>query len=233
MGAKRAAVLTVVLLGAVACCLSCGGGSKGDGGGDEAEAPAYAPLDSLGQKVLFAYIREHFDDIHDVTMRYHHKDHNINGRVVIQMVWEGGVVKSAEAVANETGDDSLPASLIEKIRGWKIEELEGPSRVTLPFNVQLVGRDDPEFPNTGILTGEVTDAGGEPLPGALILIKPEVAGLVYRAETNREGIFVRTLIPSGTWDVECSLTGYGTETRTGLEISAGDHKRETFVLKRK
>jgi hypothetical protein len=166
-------------------------------------------------------------------MRYHHKDHTINGRVVISMIWEGGALKSAEVVGNETGDDGLPEALIESIQGWKVEGLEGPAQVAVPFNVKLVGLDDPEFPNTGILTGEVTDAEGTPLPGALILIRPEVAGQVYRAETNREGVFVRTLIPPGVWDLECSLLGYGTAAKPGLEISAGDHKREKFVLKKK
>jgi hypothetical protein len=233
MSAKHVAVASVVLLGMMLCCPHCAKEPKGDGSAGEAGTTAYAPLDSLGQKALFAYVREHFDDIHDVTMRYHHRDHTINGRVAIEMVWEGGVVKSTEVVANETGDADLPGSIIEKMRGWKIEELHGPSQVVLPFNVQLVGIDDPEFPNTGILTGEVTDADGTPLKGALIVIRPQVAGFVHRAESNREGIFVRTLIPPGTWDVECSLSGYDTVTNTNVELAAGEHRREKFVLGKK
>ena len=238
MRAKRILVPAVLLLGIMLCCLSCGketkvDGTGADGAGGEAEAPAFPAPDSLEMEILFAYIQVHFDDIHDVTMRYHHKDHAINGRVVIEMTWEEGALKSAEVVGNETGDDGLPDAMIEKIRGWNIEGLDGPAQVAVPFNVQLVGLDDPEFPNTAILTGEVTDADGKPLKEAMILIRPEVAGQVYRAETNREGIFVRTLIPPGTWDVECSLSGYGTVTKPGVELSAGKHEREKFVLKKK
>lgn len=237
MRLQTVVIVSVVMLSVALFGLSCGkepedkttGGRDDTGAGTEASAP----LDSLGQAVLLDYVRGHFDDIHDVTMRFHHKDHNINGRVAIEMIWEGGVVRSAEAVINETGDEDLPRALIEKIRGWKIEGLAGPSKVILPFNVQIVGLDDPEFPNTGILTGEVTDAEGRPLAGALIMIKPQVAGLVHRAETNREGIFVRTLIPPGVWDVDCSLAGYITASKVGIEISAGEHCREKFVLNRR
>jgi hypothetical protein len=233
MRAKRILVPSVLLLGFMLCCLACGKDTGGDGAEAEAEAPASAAPDSQDLELLFAYIQGHFDDIHDVTMRYHHKDHTINGRVVIDMTWEGGALKSAEVVGNETGDEDLPGSMIEKMRGWNIEGLDGPAQVTVPFKVQLVGLDDPEFPNMAILTGEVVDADGKPLKEAMILIRPEVAGQVYRAETSREGIFVRTLIPPGTWDVECSLSGYGTVTKPGVKLSAGDHEREKFVLEKK
>jgi hypothetical protein len=233
MSAKRVVLASIVLLGVLVLSLSCSREPAGEGGADDAETQAIAPLDSLGQKALLTYLREHFDDIHDVTMRYHHKDHTINGRVAIEMIWEGGRIKSAEPIANETGDEDLPGSMIEKMMSWKIEEIQGPAQIVLPFSVKIVGLDDPEFPNTAILTGEVTDAEGKPLKGALIVIKPEVAGVVHRAETNREGIFVRTLIPPGTYDLECSLLGYSTASKAGVELSAGEHGREKFVLDKK
>ena len=233
MSDRRVMILCAVLFGVLLGCLACGKEAETEGAGGETAAEAIAPLDSLGQKALLTYLREHFDDIHDVTMRFHHKDHTINGRVAIKMVWEGGAIKSAEAVANETGDDELPGSLIENMMKWRIEELEGPAQVVLPFNVRIVGLDDPEFPNTAILTGEVVDAAGNPLGGALVTIKPEVAGMVHRAETNREGIFVRTLIPPGTWDLDCTLLGYGTASKTGVDLAAGEHRREKFVVEKK
>jgi hypothetical protein len=67
----------------------------------------------------------------------------------------------------------------------------------------------------------------------MILVVPEVAGQAYRAETNREGIFVRTLIPPGTWNLECLLDGYETESKLGVVLSTGQHTRERFTLKRK
>ncbi|MGD9401226.1 MAG: carboxypeptidase-like regulatory domain-containing protein [bacterium] len=235
MRSKRVGIIFMILIGLALYGLSCGNEPGSDSGRSRAEAETgdVAPLDSLGQKVLLDYVRGHFDDIHDVTMRYHHRDHTINGLVAIEMVWEGGTVRSAKVLTNETGDEDLPLAMIEKIQGWKVEGLDGPSKVVLPFNVRLVGMDDPEFLNTGIMTGEVMDADGNPLSGALIMIRPQVAGLVHRAETNREGIFVRTLIPPGVWDVECSLSGYGAASKVGLKIMGGEHCREKFVLNKK
>lgn len=229
----RALHTAFALLVVVLCCLSCGGGTEERGEAADATPPTHAASDTSYQNLLLTYLREHFDDIHDVTMRYHHRDHTINGQVAIKMTWENEVLKSAEVVSNETGSDELPGSLIEKMEAWKIAGLDGPAEMVLPFNVKLVGLDDPAFPNTGILTGEVADERGAPIWDALVLIKPEVAGQVYRARTNREGIFVTTLIPPGTWDLECSHLGYETAARPGLKLKAGDHKREEFVLKSK
>ncbi len=217
----------------VVCCLSCGGKTDDRHAEDTSEAPAYTAADTLNWNTYVAYLQEHFDDFHDVTMRYHHQDHTINGVVEIRMTWEGGRLTSADVVSNETGNDDLPKSLIEKMQMWEIAGLEGPAEITLPVNVQIVGLDDPDFPNTAILTGEVRDKDGAPLHGAMIVIKPEVAGQVYRAQTNREGIFVRTLIPPGTWDLECSLQGYETVSKQGVAMSAGQHVREQIVLKKK
>ena len=216
----------VVVTGIAMCCLSCGKESRDREVSDEAGTGTYSAADTVYWNLLTTYLQEHFDDFHDVTMRYHHQDHTINGLVEIKMNWENQVLKSAEVVTNETGSDDLPEALIEKMKGWNIEGLDGPAEITLPVRVKLVGLDDPEFPNTAILTGEVTDQDGNPIPDALIMIKPQVAGMVYRARTNREGIFVRTLIPPATWDLECSHSGYETVTKEGVSLAAGDHHRE-------
>jgi len=213
--------------------LSCGEKTE-DGQAEGApEKPAYTAADTLNWNTFVAYLRAHFDDFHDVTMRYHHRDHTINGIVQLRMTWEDGSLVSADVISNETGSDDLPESLIEKMKKWKIEDLDGPADITLPVNVKLVGLDDPRFAETAILTGEVSDTEGGPLPGAMILIKPEVAGQVYRAETNREGIFIRTLVPPGTWNLECSLQGYETSSKQVVILSAGQHLRERFVLQQR
>jgi hypothetical protein len=232
MKAEYGWLLGVLALAILICCLSCGKESGEREAADEGGAPAYTTADTLYWDLLIAYLREHFDDFHDVTMRYHHQDHTINGVVEIKMTWENRVLKSAEVLANGTGSDDLPGSLIEKMRKWEIAGLDGPAEITLPVNVKLVGLDDPDFPNTAIVTGEVRDTEGNPLHGAMMLIKPEVAGRVYRAETNREGIFVRTLVPPGIWDLECSLEGYETALKQGVSLVAGQHMPERVVLKK-
>jgi len=232
MKAKYAWLWGVLALAILLCCFSCGKEPGGQEAAEEADAPAFTAADSLYWDLLIAYLRDHFDDFHDVTMRYHHEDHTINGTVEIRMTWEDRVLKSAEVLTNGTGSDDLPRSLIEKMQKWEVKGLDGPAEITLPVKVKLVGLDDPDFPNTAIVTGEVRDTEGNPLHGAMILIKPEVAGQVYRAQTNREGIFVRTLVPPGTWDLECSLQNYETALKQGVSLVAGQHRRERVVLKK-
>jgi hypothetical protein len=49
---------------------------------------------------------------------------------------------------------------------------------------------------------------------------------------NREGIFVRTLIPPGTWSVTVSCTGYRNVKLENIEFNPGEHRREKIVLQR-
>ena len=233
MKPNRFPLAAILALGIILCCLSCGEKAEDQRAAEGTETSTYTPADTLHWDIFVAYLQSHFDDFHDVTMRYHHQDHTINGVVDILMTWENRVLKSAEVVGNATGSDDLPEALIEKMRKWEIEGLDGPTDITLPVNVKLVGLDDPDFPNTAILTGEVKDTGGDPVHGAMIMIRPELAGMVFRAESNREGIFVRTLIPPGTWDLECSHQGYETVLKKGVSLAAGEHVRERFILKKK
>jgi hypothetical protein len=226
-------VARILVVSIAVLSLSCGEKADDREAEEPGEGHAYTAADSLNWNVFIAYLQENFDDLHDVTMRYHHQDHTINGIVELRMTWEDGSLATADVISNETGSDDLPESLLEKMRKWEIEGLAGPAEITVPINVKLVGLDDPSFPNTAILTGEVKDSQGNPLHGAMVMLKPQVAGKVYRAETNREGIFVRTLIPPGTWNLECSLLGYETVSRDGITLSAGQHMRQGFALNKK
>lgn len=222
-------VMSVVMI----CCISCGKKAEDRDAADEGEAATVAEVDTVYMDLLAAHIQGHFDDFHDVTMRFHHQDPTLNGMVEIKVMWENRVLKAAEVVGNETGSDDLAAALIEKMQAWEIEGLDGPFELVLPIKVKLVGLDGSGFSNTAILTGEIRDAEGSPVEGVMVLIKPEVAGAVMRAQTNREGIFVRTLIPPGTWDVEYSLQGYETARKEGIKLAAGKHVRESVVLEKR
>jgi uncharacterized protein (UPF0147 family) len=230
MRSKQILLAVLVMSAIMICCLSCGEkagekGAAGEGGAETAAGP-----DTVSGKLLVAHIQAHFDDLHDVTMRFHHQDPTLNGMVEIKTMWENGLLKTAEVVANETGSDDLADALVEKMQAWEIEGLDGPFETVIPVNVKLIGLDDPKFPNTATLTGEIRDAEGNPVEGVMVVIKPEVAGGVFRAQTNREGIFVRTLIPPGTWDVEYSRQGYETARTEGIRLAAGKHVRESVVL---
>ena len=80
---------------------------------------------------------------------------------------------------------------------------------------------------TGVIRGTVRDPGGEPLAGAEVVIEHRDTGLRTTVRTNAGGTFARTLLPLGTYDVTASSpAGFGTDSRTGLELRVG----ETLVL---
>jgi hypothetical protein len=233
MRVRQTWLSVLVIVAIMYSCISCGKQADDRDVTEEGEAKALTEADTLYTGLLAAHIQEHFDDYHDVTMRFHHQDPKLNGMIEIKVMWEDRVLTAAEVVGNETGSDDLAEALIEKMRTWEIEGLEGPFELVVPIRVKLVGLDDPEFPNTAILTGEIRDDEGRPIQGVMVLIKPEVAGMVLRARTNREGIFVRTLIPPGIWGIEYSFQGYETAIKKGIKLSAGEHVRESIVLKKK
>jgi hypothetical protein len=233
MPSKQSWLAALVIFGIMICCVSCRKDAGDREVADQDQVPAPVAEGTSYGDLLVSYLRAHFDDLHDVTMRFHDQDPALNGMIEIKEVWENRVLKEAEIVRNDTGSEDLGDALIEKMRSWDIDGLLGPFETVIPIQVKIVGLDDPEFPNTAILTGEVRDTEGAPLQGVMVVIKPAVAGMVYRAETNREGIFVRTLIPPGTWDIEYSLQGYVTVEVPGVRLSAGKHVRESVILQKK
>jgi hypothetical protein len=185
--------------------------------------------------MLMSHLQANFDDIHDVSMRFHHQDHTIGGLIAFVTVWENGMLDSIAVTRNDTGNDDLPAALIEKFRTWRIDGLDGPLETSLPLNIRLVGSDNPAFPETAIVTGTVTDDSGQPLNGAVVEFTTGASGqpAVPPARTNREGVFVRTLIPAGEWTITCSHSGFRSIVIEGVKLEAGKHHRETIVLERR
>jgi hypothetical protein len=232
MSTSKGRFAGLLAAGLVVFCLACGDKTEDRASGESTGKPSYTAADTLNWNVFVAYLQDHFDDLHDVTMRFHHRDETLNGILVLRMEWEEGRLRSAEVVSNETGSDELAEALIEKIRGWNIPDLQGPSEISLPVNVKLVGLDDPAFPDRAILTGEVTDTEGKPVSEAMVELKPPGGGVGLRAETNREGIFVRTLIPPGVWDLECSHSGFEPASGKQVALAAGRHGRVKLILEK-
>jgi hypothetical protein len=213
-------VLLVVAL--AICCSSCGNSENKDSGQVECLA------DSVHTAALIGHLRANFDDIHDVSMRFHHLDHNLNGLIRLDMRWEDGRMTSSSVALNETGSEEFANALIENIEKWYIEELTGPFDFSLPLKITIVGSDDSTFSEKGILTGEVTDGKGNPVAGAQVLLRSpdDPATALNPCRSNREGIFVKTLIPVGSWNVKVTAPGYEDVMIENLEFKAGEHIRE-------
>jgi len=220
--------LIMVLAAVLAITSSFCDKSKNQGASQDASTS-----DSVSAAALIDHLRANFDDIHDVSMRFHHLDHRLNGVIQIDMHWENGRMTSSSVPVNETGNQDFADALIANIEKWHIEELTGPFDFSLPLKIAIVGSDDSTFSEKGILTGEITDSDDNPIKAAQLLLRSsgDSDDTLGPCSSNREGIFVKTLIPVGSWDVECSAPGFETTTVRDVNFKQGDHVRKKFTLK--
>jgi hypothetical protein len=188
--------------------------------------------DSMYTEMLMDYLRNHFDDIHDISMGFHHLDHTLNGIIEINMTWLEGRMIEWTIDKNETGSQEFANTLAQKIQTWYIPDLKGPFKMTLPLRIKIIGSDDPSFSQKGILTGEITDKNGMPVKYAKIHFESatNAADTLRNCYSNRDGIFVRTLIPVGGWNIECSAPGFKPVLLKNLKFNAGQHVRQKISL---
>ncbi|UCF36338.1 MAG: carboxypeptidase regulatory-like domain-containing protein [Acidobacteriota bacterium] len=181
---------------------------------------------------FITHLRANFEDIHEVSMRFHMTDPSLGGLIVLQMEWNEGRMTNGSVLENETGSKEEGAALLEAIGKWRIDGIEGPSSLQIPFRIKLVGSDDPAFPQSGILTGSVKNASGTPIHRAQIrfISSDDAETTLDPARTNREGVFIRTLVRPGTWDLECSAEGFETAIIPAVEFEAGTHHVRHFTL---
>ena len=217
--------LLVVLAFGLFCC----GAARGQG-----PPQASSPNDSVCAAMLFAHLRSNFDDIHDVSMRFHHRDHRLNGMIVIDMQWADGRMTSARVVQNETRSHDLAEALVARLRTWYIEGLVGPFRTRLPLRIKIVCSDDSTFSRAGILTGVIRDPSGAPVRDATVSFHPaaDARDTLRTCYSNREGVFVKTLIPAGTWNVECRGKGFEPVVLRNVRFRPGEHIRKAIALRR-
>ena len=77
--------------------------------------------------------------------------------------------------------------------------------------------------STGTVTGTVKDGQGGVIPGATVTLTNERQGTVLApAVTSSTGDYVFPNVPTGTYTVEVTMTGFASSKRTGVAVSAGD-----------
>lgn len=200
---------------------------------DEWHAPAKAAgQEKPNEEIFIDYFRKNWDDIHDVIMRYHNDDPGLKGLVEIGMTWEHGKLADASVISNSTGNPDFGISLVEAMKIWTVPELADGWSSIIPIRTAIVGSNDPEFSKCGIFTGKINDTDGNPINGArLVLHRMESSNdrpdTVY---TNREGIFIRTLIRPGTWQVECTKRGFELIKIDQLVIEEGKHCKRAITM---
>lgn len=190
--------------------------------------------DSLNTQIFLDHFKENFDDIHDVSMRFHHYDPTLTGVIEINMIWENGLLKSSEIIRNETGNDDFATDLQAAIKKWEIVNLHGHFELSLPLRIKLVGSDDPSFSEKAIFTGLVINEAGHPVPHAQItfISTYSPSEVIEPCHSNREGIFVKTLIPEGKWNISITCTGYKGKHLNDVSFKTGEHTRMEIILEK-
>jgi hypothetical protein len=83
---------------------------------------------------------------------------------------------------------------------------------------------------TGEFNGTVVDQSGGALPSVTVTVTQEETGLVRTADTNETGRFVLPAMKPGAYTVRAELSGFQTQTRTGIRIVVGQAVTLTFTL---
>lgn len=180
--------------------------------------------------LFVGHLKKHWDDVHDVIMRFHMDDPALKVVVFINMQWIDGRLQTAVADSNTTGNEQFGSALSEAISGWVIEGMSGEWTATVPIRTVIMGSDDPAFVRCGILTGKLTDASGNPISQAEMILRNDQEEYdPIRFHANREGIFIRTLIPPGSWTLECTNDVFGAESARKVSFTEGEHVKLFLV----
>lgn len=83
---------------------------------------------------------------------------------------------------------------------------------------------------TGSIFGDVTDASGARLPGAVVLISADDTGLTRETATNAEGAYRVGALPPGVYSVSVDLANFQPVTRASLELNVRNELKVDFQL---
>ena len=91
--------------------------------------------------------------------------------------------------------------------------------------LMLMLRADSAWPQTSqaVLQGQVTEAGGGPLAGALVLLRNRLTNSPAYRYTNARGLFFFSAVFPGIYSVRVDALGYQLEERSSVELSVGSH----------
>ncbi len=105
------------------------------------------------------------------------------------------------------------------------EQVEsGEAGVTTPDNNATIETSD-EL-KTGVVTGRVADENGDPVEGALVVVK----GINLFATTGIDGHYELESVPEGSYEVKTSRVGFSEMVTTGVPVIAGVITNTNFIL---
>ncbi len=83
---------------------------------------------------------------------------------------------------------------------------------------------------TATVYGNVTDGSGAQIAGVPVIIVNEETGSVQTATTSAAGEFTFNFLPIGRYSLTITASGFKEQTESGLELTAGQGVRRTYVL---
>src|SRR5689334_13709765 len=83
---------------------------------------------------------------------------------------------------------------------------------------------------TATIRGTVTDATGGVVPGATVTVRNENTGFTRSTVTNGAGSYSLGELPTGTYTVDVSLSGFKTALRKGIVLDVADVRGEDVQL---
>ena len=83
--------------------------------------------------------------------------------------------------------------------------------------------------NQGTITRTVSDPAGAVVPGAVIQIKNQETGVVFRGGTSATGNYVQA-VPAGTYEITVNAAGFKKFVQVNVEVSSATDTRRDVTL---
>jgi len=83
---------------------------------------------------------------------------------------------------------------------------------------------------TGTMNGTVTDKSGGALPGVTVTIRNVETGLERVVVTDKGGFYSATFLPTGRYNVQAELAGFGTMRRNNVRVDLNQTVVQDFIL---
>src|ERR1700722_20772122 len=72
-----------------------------------------------------------------------------------------------------------------------------------------------------LLNGTVTDEAGQLIPKATVTLRSLDTNQTFSATSNVAGYYALPNLPPGRYELTVTSSGFGTHTRTGVELTVG------------
>lgn len=83
----------------------------------------------------------------------------------------------------------------------------------------------------GTIFGRVGDETGRALSGASVSARNVATGVTRTAPADAAGLYRLVALPVGTYQMTVSISGFATESRTGVRVMVGQQSELNFTLK--